>query len=115
MAALEFKAARISSVTAQGVKHLPAEFGEHGGVVFAIDEKRFAVGAHPTLDIGDRTDGSPIISKFVHGDMVAQAFPDVVCGHPLTDDIGIISGKVEKTASLDGCIVHQRDVAHGGT
>ena len=57
--------------------------------------------------------GSPVVAEFVHRDVVAQAFPDVVRGHPLADHVGVIRGEVEEAAGFDGFVVHQGDVTDG--
>ena len=54
------------------------------------------------------------MAKFVHGDVVSKAFPDVIGGHALAYDVGIIRGNVKEAADADGGVVHQRDVTDGG-
>src|SRR5271169_6120071 len=111
MAAVEFEAARIRAVTAEGVEHLAAQLGEHGWVVFAVDEEGLCMGTHTALDIGDRADRSPVVAQFFYRDMVAEPFPNVVCGHALADNIGIIRREVKKASGFDRFVVHQGDVA----
>lgn len=115
VAAVELQAARLGTVAAEGVEHLPAEFREHCGVVFAVDEEGFRGCAHAAFDVRHRTDRRPVFAKFVDGNVLAQAFPDVVRGHTLTDDVGVVGGEVEEAAGFDGGIVHQRYVSDRGT
>src|SRR5579859_2688856 len=113
MSAMKLKRARVRAVPAEGIQHLTAELGEHGGVVFSVYEDGLAVGAHAPFDVGYGAYGSPVVTEFFQGDMVAKAFPDVVSGHALADNVGEIGGKVEEAAGFDSRIVHQRDVADG--
>src|SRR5258708_26072733 len=110
----EFEGAGVGSVTAEGVEHLASEFGEHGGVVFAVDHEGVAAGAHTALDVGHGTDGGPVFAEFVHGNMVAKALPDVIGGHALTDDVGIVCGNVEEATGAYAFIVDEGDIANGG-
>src|SRR5467141_1328663 len=98
-------------MAAEGVEHLASKLGEHGGVVFAVDHKGVAAGAHAALDVGHGADGGPVVAEFVDGDVVAKAFPDVIGGHALADDIGVIGGDVEEAASADAFIVNESDIA----
>src|SRR5579859_1775010 len=110
---MKLKRARVRTVAAQRRQHLPAELGEHGGVVFSVYEDGLAIGAHASFDVGYGAYGSPVVTEFFHADMVAKAFPDVVGGHALADNVGEIGGKVEEASGFDSRIVHQRDVADG--
>lgn len=114
VAAVEAERAEGGTVAAEGIEHLAGEFGEHGGVVLAVDHEAVAAGAHAALDVRHGADGCPVVAKFLHGDVVAKALPDVVGSHALADDVGVISGNVEEAAGADGAVVHQRDVADGG-
>ena len=111
MAAGEFEGAGVGAVAAEGVQHLAGELGEHGGVVFAVKHEGVAADAHAALDVGHGADGGPVFSKFVDGDMVLEAFPDVIRGHALADDVGVVGGDVEKTAGADALIVRESDIA----
>jgi len=114
VAAVEREGAGIGAVATEGVEHLACELGEHGGIIFAVDQEGFAAGAHAALDVGHGADGRPVIAKLVHGDVVAEAFPDVGGGHALADDVGEIGGDVEEAAGADGFVMDQGDVTHGG-
>src|SRR5205823_3143321 len=114
VAAVKAECMGRGAIAAEGVEHLAGEFREHGRVVFAVDHQAIAVGAHATLYVRHGTDGRPVMAKFVHGDVVAKAFPDVIGGHALAYDVGIIRGNVKEAADADGGVVHQRDVADGG-
>ena len=94
-------------MAAEGVEHLAGELGEHGGVVFAVEHKGVAAGAHAALDIGHGADGSPVLAELVHGDMALKTFPHVIGGHTLTDDVGVVGGNVEEAAGTDAVIVHE--------
>src|SRR4029077_15103786 len=83
MPAVELQRAGMRAVALEGIQHLAAEFGEHGGVVFAVDEEGFAIGAETTLDVGHGANGCPVVAEFVNRDVLAKAFPDVVSGHTL--------------------------------
>jgi len=43
--------------------------------------------------------------------MVFETFPDVIGGHALTDDVGVVGGNVEKAAGADAFIVREGDIA----
>jgi len=43
--------------------------------------------------------------------VVAKAFPDVIGGHALADDVGVVGGDVEEAAGADAFIVNKSDVA----
>src|SRR2546430_6467685 len=99
-------------MTTKRVEHLVREFGQHGGVVFTVSHEALAARAHAALDVGHGADGRPVVTEFVHSDVVAEALPNVVGGHSLADDIGVIRGDVEKAASADGGVVYQSDVTN---
>ena len=44
----------------------------------------------------------------------AKAFPDMVGGHALADDVGVVGGNVEEAAGAEAFIVDQGYVADGG-
>ena len=111
MAAGEFEGAGVGAVAAEGVQHLAGQFGEHRGVVLAVDHEGVAAGAHAALDVGHGADGGPAVAEFVYGDVVAKAFPDVIGGHALADDVGVVGGDVEEAAGADAFIVNESDVA----
>src|SRR5258707_15270477 len=90
VAAGEFEGAGVGAVAAEGVEHLAGELGEHGGGVLAVDHEGGAAGAHAALDVGLWAGGGPVFAEFVDGDVLAEAFPDVVGGHALADDVSII-------------------------
>src|SRR5207245_10483140 len=85
-----------------------------GGVVLAVDNESGAASAHAAFYIGHGADGRPVFAELVDGDMVAKAFPDVVGGHALADDVGEVGGHVEEAAGADEFIVNESDVADGG-
>ena len=114
MAAGELEGAGIGTVAAERVEHLASEIGEHGGVVFAEDHVGVAAGSHASFDVGHGADGGPIFAEFVDGDVVAKAFPDMVGGHALADDVGVVGGNVEEAAGAEAFIVDQGYVADGG-
>ncbi len=114
VAAGELEGAGIGAVAAKGVEHLAREMGEHGGVVLAVDHEGGTAGAHAAFDVGHGTDGGPVFAEFVDGDVVAKAFPDVIGGHALADDIGVVGGDVEETAGADAFVVNKSDVADRG-
>ena len=114
MAAVEGKGAGFGAVAAERVEHLAAKFGEHGGVVFSVDEEGVAVGAHAAFDVGHGADRGPEVAQFLDGNVVAKALPDVVGGHALADDVGVVSRKMEEAAGFDGGVVHKGDVADRG-
>ncbi len=114
VAAGEFEGAGVGAVATEGVEHLAGEFGEHGGVVLAVDHEGVAASAHAAFDVGHRADGGPVFAEFVDGDVVAKAFPDVIGGHALADDVSIVGGDVKEAASADAFIVNESDVADGG-
>ncbi len=111
MAAGEFEGARVGAVAAEGVQHLAGEFGEHGGVIFAVDHEGVAASPHTALDVGHGTDRGQVVAEFVYGNMVAKALPDVIGGHALADDVGVVGGDVEETAGADAFIVNESDIA----
>ena len=113
VAAGKFEGVGVGSVAAEGVEHHAGEFGEHGGVVLAVNHEGVAAGTHATLDVGHGADRSPIFAKFVHGDVVAKAFPDVVGGHTLADNVGVVGGDVEEAACADAFVVSEGDIADG--
>jgi len=113
VAAMEFEGTRFGTVAAEGVKHLAGEFGEHGRVVFAIDQEGGAAGAHAAFHVGHRANGSPELAQFLDGYMVPKTLPNVIGGHALADDVGVVGGDVEKAAGANGGIVDQGDVADG--
>ena len=114
MAAGKFEGAGVGAVAAEGVEHLAGEFGEHGGIVLAVDHESVAAGTHAALDVGRGADRSPVFAEFGHGDVVAEAFPDVVGGHALADDVSIVGGDVEEATCADAFIVDEGDVADRG-
>jgi len=93
---------------------LGGEFGKEGGVVFAVDHEGVFTGAHIAFDVGNGADGGPEEAEFVDGDFVAEAFPDVVGGHAVFDDVGEVGGDVEEAAGADGGVVDLGDIADGG-
>src|SRR5207302_11467849 len=107
--------AGFGTVAAEGIEHLAGEFGEHGGVVLAVDHVGGATSAQAALDVRHGADGGPVFAKFVDSDMVAKAFPDVFGGHAMADDVGVVGGDVEKTAGADAFIVNESDVPDRGT
>ena len=113
VAAGELEGAWFGTVAAQGVQHLARKLGEHGGVVLAVNHESGAASAHAPLDVRHGTDGGPVFAKLVDGDVVAKAFPDVIGGHALADDIGEVRGDVKETAGADAFIMGERDIAHG--
>ena len=115
MAAGEFEGAGFSAMATEGIEHLAGELGEHGGVVLAVNHESGAAGTHAAFDIRHGTDGRPIFAELVDGDVVAKAFPDVVGGHALADDVGEVRGDVKETAGADAFIVDESDVADRGT
>ena len=102
-------------MAAEGVEHLAGEFREHGGIVLAVNHEGGTASAHAALDKGHGADRGPIFAEFVNGDVVAKAFPDVVGGHALADDIGIVGGDVEEAAGANTFVVHESDVADRGS
>lgn len=112
MAAVQLHASGVGPMAAQGVEHLAAQLGEHGGVVLAIDEEGFAVGAHAALYVGYGADRGPEVAQLIDRNMVSKTFPDVIGGHALADDVGVVSGKVEEAAGFDGGVMHQGDVTN---
>src|SRR5713101_8688195 len=114
VAAGKFEGAGVGAVAAEGVEHLAGEFGEHGGIVLAVDHESVAAGTHAALDVGRGADRSPVFAEFGHGDVVAEAFPDVVGGHALADDVSIVGGDVEEATCADAFIVDEGDVADRG-
>src|SRR5713101_2957502 len=114
VAAGELEGAGIGAVAAEGIEHLAGELREHGRVVLAIDQEAIAAGAHAALDVGHRADGGPVIAKFLHSDMVSKTFPDVISGHALADDVGVVGGDVEEAAGANAFVVDEGDVADGG-
>ena len=114
MAAGEFEGAWVGAVAAEGVEHLAGKIGEHGGIVAAVHHEGVAPGTHAAFDEGHGADGGPVFAEFIDTDMISKTFPDVVGGHALADDVGVIGGDVEKAASADAVIVDEGDVADGG-
>src|SRR6266851_3072611 len=114
VAAGEFEGAGVGTVAAEGVQHLAGEIGEHGGVVLAVDHEGVTTGAHAALDVGHGADGGPVLAELVDGDVVAKAFPDVVGGHALADDVGVVRGDMEEAAGADAFVMNEGDVADGG-
>jgi hypothetical protein len=114
VAAGEFKSAGVGAMAAEGVEHLAGEFGEHGGIVSAVEHEGVATGTHATLDVRHRANGGPIFAELVDSDVVAKAFPDVVCGHTLADDVSVVGGDVEEAAGADAFIMDEGDIANGG-
>src|SRR6266568_3374238 len=114
VAAGKFEGAGVGAVATEGVEHLAGELGEHGGVVLAVDHEGVAARAHAVFDIGHGADGGPVFAKFVHGNVAAKAFPDVVGGHALADDVGVVSRHVEEAAGADAFVMDEGDVADGG-
>src|SRR5216683_1006337 len=114
MAAGKFEGARVGAVATEGVQHLAAELGEHGGIVLAVDHEGVAAGAHAALDVGHGADGGPVFAKLVEGDVVAKAFPDVVRGHALANDVSIVGGYVEEAAGANAFLGNEGDVADRG-
>ena len=114
MPAKKLEAARVGAVPAEGFQHLAAQLGKHGRVVFPVHEDGLSIGAHAPFDVRHGTDGGPIVAEFFYGDVVAKAFPYMVCGHALADYVREVGGEVKETASLDSRVVHKRDIADGG-
>ena len=109
----EFESAGVGAVAAEGVEHLACKLREHGGVVLAVDQEAVAARAHAALDVGHRADGSPVFAELLDGDVVAEAFPDVIGGHALADDVGVIGRNMEEASGADRFIVDKGDVANG--
>src|SRR6476661_11044037 len=101
MPAKKLEAARVGAVPAEGIQHLAAQLGEHRGVVFSIHKEGLPISAHAPFDVGHGTDGGPVVAEFFHGDVVPKAFPDMVSGHALADNVGEVGGEVKETAGLD--------------
>ena len=99
----------------QRVEHLAGKLRKHSGVVLAVDHEGGAAGSHTALDVGHGTDGGPVFAEFVDGNVVAKAFPDVIGGHSLADNVGVVGGNVEETASANAFIVDESDVTDRGT
>jgi hypothetical protein len=114
VAAGEFEGAGVGTVAAERVEHLAGEIGEHGGIVFAEDHVGVAAGSHTSFDVGHGANGRPVFAELVNGDVIAEAFPDMVGGHALADDVGVVGGDVEETAGAEAFIVNESDVADGG-
>jgi hypothetical protein len=114
VAAVEFQGAGVGAMAAQGGEHLGGQFGEEGGVVLAVDHEGVLAGAQAALDVGHGADGGPEVAEFVDGDVVAQAFPDVVGGHTLADHVCEVGGDVEEAAGTEAFVVDQGDIADGG-
>src|SRR5206468_9129190 len=89
------------------------ELGEHGGVVFTVEHEGVASGTHTPFDVGHWAYGGPIFAEFIDSDMVFQTLPDVIGGHALTDDVGVVGRDVEKTAGAEAVIVNEGDIADG--
>lgn len=113
MATVKAEGARRGAVAAERVQHLAGEFGEHRGIVFAVDHETFSTSAHAALDIRHRADGGPVIAKLVDGDVVAETFPNMIGSHTAADDVGVIRRNVEEAASAHGGVVNQRDGTDG--
>jgi hypothetical protein len=111
VAAGEFEGAGIGAVAAEGVQHLPRELGEHGGVVLPEEHEGVAAGAHAAFDVGHGADGGPVCAEFVDSDMVPETFPDMIGGHALANDVGVVGGDVEEAAGTDAVVVDEGDVA----
>ena len=79
-------------------QHFAAKLRGHSGIVFAVDEEGFAVGAHASLNVGDRADGRPVVAELIDGDVFAKTLPNVVSGHTLAHDVGVIGGEVQEAA-----------------
>jgi hypothetical protein len=114
VAAGEFEGEGVGTVTAEGVQHLAGEFGEHGGVELTVDHESGATGTHAALDVGHGADWGPVFAELIDGDVAAEAFPDVVGGHALADNVSIVSGDVEKAAGMDALVVSEGDIADRG-
>jgi hypothetical protein len=115
VAAGEFEDAGVGAVAAEGVEHLAGEFGEHGGVIFSVEHECLATGAHTAFDVGHGADGGPVFTQLVNGDMVSKTFPNVIGGHALADDVGVVGGHVEKAAGANAVVVDKSDIPDGGT
>src|SRR5712692_10409088 len=63
VAAREAESARMSSVAAERGEHLLGEFGQHGGVVFAVDHQAIAAGTLTTFDIRHGADRGPVVAE----------------------------------------------------
>src|SRR6266849_4831401 len=77
VAAREAESARMSSVAAERGEHLLGEFGQHGGVVFAVDHQAIAAGTLTTFDIRHGADRGPVVAEFINSDSVAKTLPNV--------------------------------------
>src|SRR5713226_3299258 len=97
----------------EGGQHLFGQGGEESGIIFAVDHKSVFAGAEATLHVRHGADGRPVFAELVDSDMVAKGLPDVGGGHALANDVGKIGGNVEETASAEGGVVDQGDVADG--
>src|SRR5215471_1493302 len=113
VAAMQGERAWCSTVAAKRIEHLARQFGEHGGVVFAVDHEAVAASAHAALDVRHGADGCPVIAELVDGDLVAKAFPDVVGGHTSADNVGVIGRNVEEAAGANSRVMDQSYVADG--
>jgi len=113
VATVEFEGAGFGAVAAKRLKHFAREFGEHGGVVFSIDHETSAASTHAALDVGHGADGRPVVSEVLHTNVVAKAFPDVIGGHALADNVRVVGGNVKEAANADGGVVSERDIADG--
>jgi hypothetical protein len=114
VAAGEFEGEGVDTVTAEGVQHLAGEFGEHRGVELTVDHESGATGTQAALDVGHGADWGPVFAELIDSDVAAEAFPDVVGGHALADNVSIVSGDVEKAAGMDALVVSEGDIADRG-
>lgn len=110
----ELEGAGIGAVGVQGVEHLSGELGEKGRIVFSVHHEGSAAGAHTAFDKRHGADGGPVFAEFVHGDVLAEALPNVIGGHALGDHVGEIRGNVEEAAGMHAGVVHEGDVADAG-
>ena len=101
------------AVGLEGVEELLRVLGPEGGVVAGADEQgALAVGAE-AAHVRERADGRPPAAQLVEADFGAEAFPNVHGGHPGGDDVGKISGDVEKGAGAEERFVGEGDEADG--
>ena len=114
MAAAKRERAGPSAVPAERIEHLAGKFGQHSWIVLAVDHEAVASGTHAALDVRHRADGRPVLTELVHGNVVAEAFPDVVGGHSLAHDVSVVGGYMEEASRADGRVVDQGDVADRG-
>ena len=114
VAAGEFEGAGVGAVATEGVEHPAGKLWDHRGVVLSVDHQSVPAGTHAALDVGHGADGSPVFAEFFDTDMISKTFPDVVRGHALADDVGVVGGDVEEAAGADAFIVNEGDVADRG-